>query len=215
MSHTSMSHVAHINQSCHTYQWDVSHDGMSHDTLCFSAWTLLNATLPTTSHKSTIRPAYESDIPHIQLSRYTLCLSAWALLNDTLSTMSHICQWLIARIRMSHRVESHIRMSHVPRMNVTLSTMLHMSVIHIPHTNESCPAYEWVQYHIRMSYVPRMNESSHLCLLVWKLLNDMLSTMCHVWTTNQDIREKRPTHVKKRPSNIKWDLHMWNDSWDK
>ena len=134
MSHIWMSHVTHVNESCHacewityTYAWVKSHMGMSH-------------------------------VTHMNASRYT---RGWVTSHIWMRHMSHTNEsyhelkvWSHGREKKTlARVMSHIGMSE--SCHTWMSHFTHMNV------NKSCHTYKWVIAHLWMSHVTHMDESCH------------------------------------------------------
>jgi len=95
MSRTSMSHVthvneschAHVNESCHTYRWVMMHTSMSHVT-----------------HINESCQAYERDMSHISTSRY---LIHQPIINSLLSRNS--CNTLMSHVtHINESCQTHI-----------------------------------------------------------------------------------------------------------
>jgi len=114
MSHISMSHVTHINESCHTYEWVMSHTWLSHVT-----------------HMNESCHTYEWVMSHMWMSHVT-----------HINESCHTYEWVV----------SHLWMSHVTHINESCHTyewvMSHIWMSHVTHMNESCHTYEWVMSHI-------------------------------------------------------------------
>jgi len=106
-----MSHVTHVNESCHTYKWVMSHIWMSHST-------------------------------HMNESRHTF---EWV--------MSHI-EWVKSHIWMSH--VTHMNESRHMYRWVTSHTW----ISHVTHMNEPRHTYRW-EPSTWMSHATHMNESRH------------------------------------------------------
>ena len=169
-----MSHVTHINESCHTCEWFMSHIWVSHVThmyICMiaqDAWEGLrvmshiwvrNVThmMSHVTHMSESCQIYEWVMSHIWVSHVT-----------HLSESCHTYEWVMA----------HIWVSYVTHMSESWQTyewvMSHIWMSHVTHMNESCHTYEWVMSHIWMSHVTHMNESCHTYEWV----------MSHIWMSH-------------------------------
>jgi len=126
-SHTSMSHVPHMHESCATYEWVMSHISMGH-----------------VSHMNESCPIYEWVMSHIWMSHVPH-------MNESCPTdrwvMSHI--WMShapSQKRITRRVDSCLLYSYVTREWV----VLYVCKSHVPHVygrvmshiqNESCATY--------------------------------------------------------------------------
>jgi len=185
-----MSHVTHINASCHVYKWAMSHIWMSRVT-----------------QNNESCHTYEWVTSHVWMSRVT-----------RMDESCHTYKWVVSYIQIqtcvadsnterTARAMSHISMSHVTHMNKSHHTYtwvtLHISKSHFTHINtsacrrfrqqmsswghrpllqkspiketiflqkrpmtaneqlEPCHTYQWVMSHISMSHVTRMNKSDH------------------------------------------------------
>ena len=121
-----------MNESCHTYEWVMSHIWISHVT-----------------HMNESCHTYEWVMSHIWMSRVTR-------MNE--SCHRGVCVWLTHTLHLDVRtrkscawsVVSQIRMSHVK--HIFESCHIHKSNC-VTHMNESCHTYEWVMSHIWMSRV--------------------------------------------------------------
>jgi len=123
-----------MNQSCHTYEWVMSHIWMSHVT-----------------HMNESCHTYESVMSHIWMS-HVLC----RMYRYTRVTSRHVTSRHGTHIYESfHTYEwgtSHAWTSHVTRMNESCHTfkwvMTHLCISHITHMNEPYHTYEWVMLHV-------------------------------------------------------------------
>jgi len=133
MSHTLLSHVAHIVESCRTHCWVMSHTWARH--VC--QWVMLCVCMK--SLRAGCRPAR---------CQFTL----WVM-SHTLSC--HICQGVMW-MRQVLRVQGHdTHMNHVARKNGSWYT-------HEPcHTSEWVMAQTWATSHIRMSHGTHMSHVTH------------------------------------------------------
>ena len=99
MSHIWVSHVAHMSESCHTYEWVMPHIWVSHAT-----------------HMSESCHTYEWVMPHIWVNHITY-------INET--RLTHICKgFTTQRINYHTEIESlpQLRISHVAHINETYRT---------------------------------------------------------------------------------------------
>ena len=105
ISHAWMSHVIHMNESCHTYEWVMSHIWMSHvahmnESCRTYEWV--------TSHMSTSNVTLMSHITHIWMS---CCTCQWVISHIWLSHVTHMNE----SCHVCQRVTLYIWMSHVTR----------------------------------------------------------------------------------------------------
>jgi len=153
MSHISMSHVTHMNESCHTYEWVMSHIWMSHVTHinepCHTyQWVMSHIWMSHVTHKNEPCHTYEWVMSHISMSHATH-------MNEPFHTyewvMSHI-EWVMSHIWMIHATyllrqhiatqtkhgntwkNSHIYISHFTQRYLCVS-FYHATLVFMPHTS--------------------------------------------------------------------------------
>jgi len=160
-----------MNESCHTYEWVMSHIRMSHVTLA-------NVSLPTDecvtvniwmSHVTHIHhhgPSFQS-LPTSSKFELRMCTDQSCLFHE----------WVMAHVRMSH--VPHTKESCPKRKWVTA----HTRMSHVKHAKESCPTCEWVMALVRMSHVTHINES-------WPMYEHVLEST-YQWV----ISHTRMSHV--------------------
>jgi len=199
-----MSHVTHMNESCHTYEWVMSHVWMGHVT-----------------HMTESCHTYEWVMSHIWMSHVT-----------RMNESCRAYEWVMSHIWMSHVthmtescqtyewVMSHKRRSHVTHMKTHTNSMRYakvMRVSHVTHTNESCHTHDrvmsniwtshvthecvmshkwkhplrvpcavskscgWVMSHIRIGHVTRMQTHSFETLCAVTKLCEWVMTHSYVW----------------------------------
>ena len=123
MSHIWMSRVTHMTESCHTYEWVVSHIWLSH-----------------VAHMNESLRLHEGVMSHIRMSHVT-CMNAFIYATWPI----HMCdiESHIVSYRFINESKSHVWMCHVAYM-----------ISHVAAMNESC--------HIQWrSHVTCMNASCH------------------------------------------------------
>jgi len=156
-----MSHVTHINESCHTYKWVVSH-------LQFNRVTHMNELF---------------HICIINVSRvYALCSThEWDIVlrprETCVSDREIIMMISLGRKTMSLRdthTHTHTRTHTHTCLYVCMRYAAHMQRIwigNVTHMSESCHTYEWVMSHVWMSRVSRAYAPCHtyewVMSLVW------------------------------------------------
>ena len=124
-----MSHVTHVNESCHT---------------CESVMPLIQITL---SIVGTINmPLLINHTPPIA------SLREWVLYTHT-QIIHATCAWV-----MSHMWISHVTHVHESSRTCKW-VMSHMWMSHVTHVNESSRTCEWVMSHVWMSHVAHINTS--------------------------------------------------------
>jgi len=174
MSHTWMSHVTHMNQTCHTHEWDMSHTRMRHVTPWPSVWK-----------RSAV--AWLGAIP---LRRCFTC-HIW---------MSHITyEWVMSRMRESRHDKAYGNVAPLFECVLYHGWDVWQRTYEwvMSHTNESCHmwmrpvTYEchgfWRRSAVarapsntRMSHV---NESCHICLshVQYEWAKSHMNESCHIW----------------------------------
>jgi len=131
-----MSHVTHMNESCHTYEWVMSRIWMSHVTHMNESWH-----------------TYEWIMPHIWMSHVAdVNESSHIWMRDVTYGYSRFQSWCsrllrcVIESRHTHEwVMSHAWKCHVTHMNVSFRT----------------PPNEARRTTTRVSHVTHMNESGH------------------------------------------------------
>jgi len=147
MSHIWMSHVTHMNESCHTYEWVATL--LSLDSGCFFTfffWAVSRSSTLTMQVNGTCR-TYEWVMSHIWMSHVT-----------HMNESCHTHEWVATPLAL-HRegVFSFF-------WAVSQSSILSLQVNGTCRTcNKSCHTDEWVMSHRWMSHVTQMNESCHIC----------------------------------------------------
>ena len=142
MSHVWMSHVTHMNESCHPYEWVMSCIGMSHES----------------RHANVVvTDTYEWVMSHIWMSHVT-----------RMNESCHPYEWVMSHIWISHvtcaghmadaQREIHRRSAFGTHQPPRISNLLLLS--HVTYMHESCHTYEWV-----MSYPHETPRVSNLLLL--------------------------------------------------
>ena len=135
-----MSHVTHVNKSCNTYKWVVSHIWISHVTHMYG-------------------------LCHEQSRKKVLLFSTveWFMSHNGLAT-SKICMSHVARNDQKRRAAVLDGwMSHVTHMDESChacrEVKSRMWMSQITHMYKSCHTCEWVMSHLWMSQVTLVNES--------------------------------------------------------
>jgi len=126
MSHIWMSHVTHMDESCHTYQWVLSHIWMSHV-------TPMNESCHT----------YQWVLSHIGMSHVT-----------HVNESCHTCEWVMSLTHANESchtygwVMSHVGLSHVTHINESCHTygwvMSQIWMSHVAHMNRLGHTHECV-----------------------------------------------------------------------
>ena len=96
MSHIWMSHVTHMNESCHTYEWVMSHIWMSHVTHRNESshtyeWVMSHICISHVTHMNESCHTYECVKSHVWMSQVT-----------HMNESCHTYEWVMLHIWMSH-----------------------------------------------------------------------------------------------------------------
>ena len=139
MSYIRMSHVTHMNESCHTYEWVMAHIWMGHVT-------------------------HEWVIPHIWLSHVTHALLSHV---THIYESCHTCDWIMPHTWLSHvtwqgvreRVGYNYNKSHCNPRYAPLRHLIESCHRHVTHM--------WLNHvtHMWLNHVTHMTSRQ----FVWKL----------------------------------------------
>jgi len=215
-----------MNESCHTYEWVMSHIWMSHVTHINESWHVYERVM---SH-------ILSHVNHIDISFYTyVYLTSWESCHTYECVMARIRTSQVIRMNESwyvyERVMSH-KLSHVNHVDVSFHTYVYLT------SRESCHSYEWVMSHTWIShgkYVESCHSYPgiilHICICMtsresWHTYEWVMSHICmshgeyieschthklvmanmlsHV--THIDISFQTYAHLKSRES---WHTYEW------
>jgi len=133
MSHIWMSHVTHMNESCHTYKWVMSHKCMIHVSFICHLYVLWYTSM---SHIIDL-----CDMTHSYLilqHTATHCNTLQHINGFFMSTMSHMWKGFMSRIRMSDG----------------------------KNMNESCRTYEYATSRKQLKNITHVHESCHTYQIV-------------------------------------------------
>ena len=210
-----------MNESCHAYEWVVSHTWIRHTTR-----VRLESRFYITCKYVMLHNCYtiESVMLHINESCHV-----WMNRLTRQWVVSHLAchtyEWVMSRMNMNESchmyqwVMSHVWMSQVASMNesclVWISHVAYERVVshlneswsHVTHewvvSHESCHTYEWVMSHIWMNHVAyervvsRLNGSCH----TW--LGRLTRVMSHIWMSHV-------THMNESCHTSIWVMsHIW------
>jgi len=209
-----MSHVTQISESCHTYEWVMSHKSVSH---------VVHISRQSTSNVT--HWPIDSLASHVYYCATCLIhIKAEHKYNDTqafLKPVSHVTH-MNESYPTYESVTSHIWMSVVAHMNESCHTVAHLprsyvthSRFHMWHTggpavqrhsvfeiNESCHTYEWVMSHIRMSHVTqhytRHIHMWHTFEWVVSHMNESCHTAAHMTHWHVTHRRRKSTKTDRR-----------------
>jgi len=172
MSHILMSHIAHMDESCHTCKRVTSHIWMSHVT-----FRILRGLLGSFFH------IWMRHVTRMDESCHTC---GWIMSHIWKSHVTHMNESRVTNIcviRLIHM--SHIWMSHVTNMNESCHTyervMSPIWMSHESHIWMSRITHIWFQG--ACLALPHINESRHICEWVMSRINESWHTyewvMCH------------------------------------
>jgi len=231
-----MSHVPHMNESCHTYEWEMSvatpYLRLS-DRYIGLFWLGYRALLRIYRallwiYRALLRVKDGSQrcdfffLTHMsEKCRHTyewVMSYIWMSHVIHMNESCHTYEWDMSDIRMSHvthnhfarknRVMSHIWTHHGECVNAR-SCHTHM--------NESCPAYKWVKNksHVRMGHVTHMNHTRYTCPWgmshIWMRHVTHMNESCHTYEcVMSHIWMSLVTHINESCHTYEWDTsHIW------
>jgi len=180
----TISHVTHVNKSCHSCKWVMSHTKLSANaTSCFgvlrdmtySYFCIFDLTYSCMWHASFICVAWpicKCDWAHF------MCVTSFRSWYSWASRFRCALCWYYFSPRMRDDVKSHTWMGHVTHVNQACRTyewvMSHIWMCHGTHLSDSCHTCEWIMSHMSVRHVTDMNESCHTCEWV----------MSHIWMSH-------------------------------
>ena len=146
MSHMWMSHVTHVDETCHTYGWVMSHMWMSYVTLMDESCHI-----------------YGWVVSHIWMSHVT-----------HIDESCHTYRWVMSHISMSH--VTHIWMSHVTHLHVSdipLQNHYLHSDNHNPQKKKMflCETFRRFSFCILWYLFFDTPKNGYLILLIWLVLS--------------------------------------------
>jgi len=154
-----MSHVTHMNESCHMYEWVMSHIWMNH--VHTQEWVMIHVRMGHGLHMDESCYSYEWAVVLTWMRRITN-------MNESCHTyewsMSHV--WMVHVTRMNdprHTYQS--VMSHMCECVLAYTSecvLSHTEMSHIVHKIASCHTHKWVMVHIYMSHGTHINEPCRL-----------------------------------------------------
>jgi len=210
---TQMSHVTHMNESCHTYEWAVSHTWTAHSWVSF---THMNGSCHTVS-VTNYRARYDGSCLYVTSTNHHMGSIWWFVLIChehepsyralTVSALSSSIWWLV--LVTYERFTSNIWKDHFHRYEWVMS---HIWMSQVPHmnpirTSELSHTYEWVMSHSSWSawYAGscscHMSDSRHTyeCIMshIWMYHVTHMNESCHTWTSHV-------THVNVTHGRVQW-----------
>ena len=188
MSHIWVSPVTHMNESCHTYEWIMSHAGWQ------VAQGIHRLAMSHVTHMNESCHMCEWVMPHIRMSHVTH-------MNESCTTY----EWVLSRAGWQQTQEIQ-RQDSVIQCPLTLSekrsewVMSHIWMSHVTSVSESCHTYEWV---IRFSHSMSFDT---LKKKVWVRHVTCVNGSCHVshtWVSHV-------TYVNESCHTCEWVMsHIW------
>jgi len=164
MSHIWMSHAAHTNVSCHTYEWVMPHTWMSHVTSISGSchtheWVMSHTCISHATHMNESCYAHMNDSCHTYMSHMIHVTHTY-----------HIYEW-VPYSRESchtHRREVTSQMYHVT----------HMKRSHVTHIKRSHVT------HMKRGHVTHIKEKSrHRCMRTSRFNTMKYTYMSYIWVT--------------------------------
>ena len=132
-SHMWMSHVTHVDESCHTCGWIMPHMWMNHATRTNEEW-----------------PMYEWVVSHIWMRHCTRTIESCPCI-----WMSHVTRLILScAIASCHTYEGVTYTNESCHVHTWVMSRTYMS--HVTYIHESCHTYAWVMSHIHMSHLIQM-----------------------------------------------------------
>ena len=132
-----VSHGTHMNESRHTYRWDMSRHVTHMNRAC-------------QSYEWVMALIWMSHVTHTNETCHVTSL-IWIARVNRISDLWHSYEW----------VSSHIWMTHMNESRHTYEWLVWISHVTIIHMNESRHLYEWVMARISMSHVTCIIELCH------------------------------------------------------
>jgi len=148
ISHRRMVYATHVDESCHTYEWVMSHMGMGHV-------TRRAASNPNMRWREKQSRATRHSVQHIDESVKSHIWRSHVMSHKRMSHVAHMnesClmwEWVISRLEI-HQPQD--KMARKTKSRDALSCVEHRWMGHVTHMKESCHTYEWVMSHIWMSH---------------------------------------------------------------
>ena len=154
-----MSHVTHMNESYHTYEWVMSHTWKSHvthmnESCPISEWvrSRINESCHTHTHAHTHTQealfSHHNGIIHLLFKR-------------ALYTFQKALYTLKRALYTPKRALYTLKRALYTSLDQTISKLFSTHISHIWHMDESCHTYEWVISRILMGHVIHVNELCH------------------------------------------------------
>jgi len=190
-----MSHVTHINESRHAYEWVMP---LMNESCYTYEWAMASM--------NESRHTYDTDRCQMGGCLRRETLFEW----DSLSLFPFFfCRWLWWLLS----VRSHIWMNHHTHLNESWHTyervMAHIRMSHVAHVDKSCHTYKWVMSHIWMSHVTHITYigaqwrglCNEICLCRWLWWH--FSFMPHIWMSHV-------AHMNESCHTYEWVMsHIW------
>ena len=170
-AHVRVFCVECVNESCHPFEWDISHKWMSCVTHMNEPWMCVHVRVICVSGHSygvaTIRKLHKITglFRRISSLLYVIFAEETCNFKEPISRSHPICIWM-----------SHITHMHVVR-HTSECVMSHVWGSHVTHINESYRTYEWVMSHIWM-------RSGCVCMCVrsvWEVTVMNVNESCHAF----------------------------------
>jgi len=217
-----MSHVTHINEWCHIYEWVTSHLCMSHVT-----------------HTNESCHTYECFTSHI---RMRIALASLVCLHMHESCHTYMSHTYMSHTYMSHTYMSHIHVTHIPVTHKHVTHKTCHTYISFTQRHEPCDTYEWVMSHARVRYesvTPRWHiielrhtymsptciPHTHIVWSMWYLWMSHVTRTSEIWishttlaynwvTSHMHVTHIDTTHTYSMLSVIPMNESCHTNEWD-
>jgi len=191
MSHVRMSHVTHINESCHTYEWVMSHIWRIRDTHMKESCYMYEGV--TTYHNMYEGVTNSCHVTCMKETRTHVMLHVWrshdmsqhvVTPRSVLQCVVVSCRWVRDISMWAIRLRSHDMSQHVTPINPSCHMCDMLTCV--THMNELCRTYGWVYWLLHTCHTYKSGMS-----------HDGLIRVCVMPYIDLYIR-KRALYIRKR-----------------
>jgi len=148
-----------MNESCHTYEWLVSHIWMRHVIRADADMHgdgVLSDGCATSTLKIQSSHTYKWVISHIRMSHVT-----------RMNESCHTYECVMSHIWMRHVTHADADMDGDGVLNIEDSAMSHVWLSHVTHMNKSCHTYYWGMSHMQTRILMEMEFSTSKNSRIW------------------------------------------------
>ena len=210
MSHIWMSHVTHVNESCHICEWVMSHIWMSHVThvneSCHTyEWVMSHIWMSHVTRMSESSHAYEWDMSHLFARDEILDLGD----RQDHELVGWICRNESRRIWTSH-------VTHMKESCHLYNELWHIWT-NMSHVCLSHVTWKWVIAHMN-EHVTRMKESRHVKMSygtyertchTYKWVTSRENELWHIWTSHVTLMSESCLIGMGHDTNERVLSHIW------